>query len=79
MAASCRVCGCTDLSPCVYDPSTGQLLDVLDPGDIVGETTLPLDHSLCWWVEPDLCSADVINPPPPLLYGPDGQPLRGAP
>lgn len=69
---ACRNCGCTDDAACIVDVA-GELVDVADGA------TLPLGCSVCYWVEPDLCSACVSNPPPPLLYGADGQPLRGAP
>ncbi len=72
-APSCRSCGCTSDAGCIVDEGNN-VIDV-DTG-----TTLPLGLSICYWVEPDLCSACVQNPPPPLLYGADGQPMRrGAP
>jgi hypothetical protein len=72
------VCGCTDLLPCIYDSRTGELVDVADPDRPL---FTPEDRYLvpCCWVEPDLCSACVAGRPPPLLFGPDGKPLRGAP
>ena len=68
-------------------PETG---DVLTPAAI---DALILAHGAqvvneldaCYWVESDLCSACLgVQAPtaaeaPPLLYGPDGRPLRGAP
>jgi len=70
----CRICGCTDLAPCVYDPSTGQLLDVLEDGE-----PQPEGFTVCSWIEVDLCSACVRDPAAPLLYDAYGNPLRGAP
>ncbi len=67
----CRVCGCTQEAGCVVDPA-GNVVAVV--GD-----TLPIGCSVCTWVEPDLCSACVEGPPPPLLYDAHGHPLRGAP
>lgn len=69
MIGVCRVCGCTDTSPCVE--SAAQI-----NGSIITEP--------CWWVEPDLCSScDRDRPlevgdesaPPPLLYDAYGRPI----
>lgn len=40
-AGVCRVCGCTDTTPCTLEVEQGN-------GTIV--------TTLCWWVEPELCS-----------------------
>lgn len=73
IAGVCRVCGCTDSRPCVLDPE-GEPVAIDD-----GALTLPLGHSLCSWIEPDLCSGCVADQAPALLYDADGKPLRGAP
>ena len=73
IAGVCRECRCTADDACVID-SLGRLVDVYDGN------TLPEGHTVCSWVEPDLCSNCVEPPaPPPLLYGPDGLPIRGTP
>jgi hypothetical protein len=70
----CRSCGCSDLAPCVFNPSTGQLVDVLEDGE-----TSPDGFTVCSWIEIDLCSACVQGHAAPLLFDAHGNPLRGAP
>jgi hypothetical protein len=57
---TCRVCGCTDDDPCLM-------------------TAYPTDDAIarCHWIEWDLCSAcgEEETPAPPLLYGPNGEPI----
>ncbi|HYD01815.1 MAG TPA: hypothetical protein VEB22_11365 [Phycisphaerales bacterium] len=79
--ASCRQCGCTDSSPCFYDPS-GKRWTLDDLEQLDDEQLEVMELTPCGWVEldPGLCTGCVEHPPPaPLLFGPDGQPLRGAP
>lgn len=58
----CRVCGCTDGSPCMW---------VEDLGGGAGE------QKMCSWVEPGLCSecAPPDETPTPLLFDAHGAPL----
>lgn len=76
----CRRCGCTDDAACLVDIRTGDVLIRLNEDqridfDAAGDANV----EPCYWVEDDLCSACMVSPPPPLLYGADGRPLRGAP
>jgi hypothetical protein len=64
--STCRVCGCTDARPCVFDPETG------GPAVPGGPT------DFCRWIEFDLCSR-CTEPATPLVFDVDGNPLRGAP
>lgn len=71
--ASCRVCGCSDLAPCVLDGNNVVI-------DIEADQTLPNGCHVCFWVEADLCSGCVEAPAPaPLLFDALGFPLRGSP
>lgn len=80
----CRGCSCTNDRPCtLFAGSTGprrlsehEIVDAQITDVQLQAFTFP-----CCWIEPDLCSACLEPPaPPPLLYGPFGEPLlRGAP
>mgnify|MGYP001187622652 CR=1 FL=1 len=67
IAGVCRVCGCTDARPCIL--LEGELVDVAD-----GNETLPEGHTVCSWIEPDLCSACVEDPAPALTSDAKGSP-----
>ncbi|HET7485853.1 MAG TPA: hypothetical protein VFJ64_10835 [Solirubrobacterales bacterium] len=80
MKWTCKACGCTNSEPCFTSPAgkvrrfaeieqmTEQELAVVDVGDP------------CHWIEPDLCSACVVDRAPPLLFDAYGKPVpRGAP
>src|SRR4051812_2891242 len=55
-AMKCRVCGCTDGTPCVLDEHN-ELVDVDDFGLYM---LLPGLHQ-CSWIEPDLCSGCIAS------------------
>jgi hypothetical protein len=74
VAGVCRVCKCTDARPCVLDAENNVVAISEDDHD-----TLPMGHTLCSWVEPDLCSGCIADRTPALMYDADGKPLRGAP
>jgi len=64
MTGVCRVCRCTDTTPCPVDVEQADGTMVVTP---------------CWWVEPDLCSgcdvAGDVHPDEPLLYDHLGRPI----
>lgn len=64
MTGVCRVCGCTDSTPC--------MLAFQQEGGASVETP-------CWWEEADLCSgckaAGEQQPESPLLYDAWGRPI----
>ena len=73
VAGVCRVCGCTDSQPCILDPE-GVSVAIDD-----GSTTMPLGHTTCSWIEPDLCSGCVKDKAPAMLFDGDGNPIGRAP
>lgn len=75
IAGECRVCGCTEDQACfVLD---GKRLSDEELEDLEREDLF--EGVLCSWIEPDLCSACVVEAAPPLLVDAQGKPLRGAP
>lgn len=80
--SACRECGCTDDNACLVDVRTGDVVDRLDADqqiDFDAGADAKVNVEPCYWVEPDLCSACVVDKAPPLLVDARGRPLRGAP
>lgn len=74
----CRVCGCTDNSPCFTDVH-GERHTLESLAAFSDEVLGSVELTPCCWIELNLCSACVQPGTAPLLFGPDGKPLRGAP
>jgi hypothetical protein len=76
----CRVCGCSENSPCFTDPdgqvhTSAFVEEHFTDGDLELLGLVP-----CSWIESDLCSACIATPAPPLLFDAYGHPvMRGAP
>lgn len=75
----CRLCGCSDSSPCFTDDK-GARHTLESLAAFSDENLEEIDLVPCSWIEWNLCSACVESPtPPPLLWDAHGRPLRGAP
>lgn len=81
IAGECRVCGCTERRTCIVVNGARLSHEELERwSTIVTDDQLYALSSFCTWIELDLCSACVEQPPPPpLLYDVAGNPLRAAP
>jgi hypothetical protein len=81
IAGECRICGCTSRRACIVVNGARLGDEELERwSTIVTYEQLDALASPCTWIEPDLCSACVEQPPPPpLLYDVAGNPLRAAP
>jgi hypothetical protein len=77
-AGVCRVCGCSNNAPC-FTGLVGVTYSTRQIEQLADEQLEAMELVPCSWVEPDLCSCCVVNPPPPLLFDAAGVPLRGSP
>jgi hypothetical protein len=73
---TCKVCGCSELQPCLVDDAGARFVD---DGTRTDAELEQLEVTPCSWIEFDLCSACVQGPAPALLVDQYGNPLRGAP
>jgi hypothetical protein len=75
---TCKVCGCTDNQPCFMN-ADGKRLQTTELEAMPDEQLERLDLVPCYWIQPDLCSGCVVEPPAPMLFDAFDRPLRGTP
>jgi hypothetical protein len=76
----CRKCNCTNSEPCFRD-SLGKVRRFAEIEKIPEAQLAEMElGEPCQWVEPDLCSACIVDKVPPMLFDAYGKPMhRGAP